>query len=524
MFLGNQLGPQDPRRERVYRNFERNLDDIVQSGLGAGAKILLNTVAVNLRDCPPFSSLTIADLHAAYVAEYTNLFGGAVRLESAGELATAAVKFSAAAKLAPQCAELQYRWAECLLALSNPFRSTRAHFQAACDDDTLPFRADSGINGIIRKTARQFAGDRLALCDAPVELATNLPAGICGQETFFEHVHFNFEGNYRLGRVWADQVASMLPPAIARTARAGAWASPETCGQRLALTDWNRYAAAELMVAWLQRPPLSNQPNNDQRLQSLRQQETELRRQFNADTMQRAAAICQSAIEQSPQDPMLRENFADFLELAGDLKSAAAQWQPVQALLPRNCESFYQAGRLLSEINQPDAAETALTTAVRLRPRLADGWYELGGVHLAAKKFEDALQDFTRARELDPQNAAYCAYSGRALSKLNRSAEAEQLYRRAIELQPGLWEAHYGLGNELEAAGQLAGAENEYHQAAQLNPDTAMIHLARGSILVRLGQPDEARQEFQETLRLQPDNQQAAQALAELARSKPQAR
>src|SRR6185437_13353499 len=98
------------------------------------------------------------------------------------------------------------------------FSGAREHLQAAFDDDALPFRADARINGAIEKTGRQFAGDRLAFLDAAKMLAAEIPEGICGRETFFEHVHFTFNGNFRLGRAWAEQVAKMLPEDISRTA------------------------------------------------------------------------------------------------------------------------------------------------------------------------------------------------------------------------------------------------------------------------------------------------------------------
>jgi hypothetical protein len=49
MFLENQIAPSDPRKETVYRNFEANLRDIVAIGVHSGAKIILNTVSVNLK-------------------------------------------------------------------------------------------------------------------------------------------------------------------------------------------------------------------------------------------------------------------------------------------------------------------------------------------------------------------------------------------------------------------------------------------------------------------------------------------
>ncbi|MGH8024785.1 MAG: tetratricopeptide repeat protein, partial [Limisphaerales bacterium] len=43
MFLKNQIPPDSPLKQTVYRNFDRNLDDILRAGAACGAKILLNT-------------------------------------------------------------------------------------------------------------------------------------------------------------------------------------------------------------------------------------------------------------------------------------------------------------------------------------------------------------------------------------------------------------------------------------------------------------------------------------------------
>ena len=53
MFLENKIPPDDPRKEVVYHSYARNLDDILNAGMDAGAKVILSTVAVNLKDCPP---------------------------------------------------------------------------------------------------------------------------------------------------------------------------------------------------------------------------------------------------------------------------------------------------------------------------------------------------------------------------------------------------------------------------------------------------------------------------------------
>jgi tetratricopeptide (TPR) repeat protein len=519
MFLGNQLRPDDPRKEAVYQNFARNLHDIIRAGLDSGAKILLNTVAVNLKDCPPFASLTNSNLPPAERARFDQFYAQACSAEAQHDLAGASQKFALASKVASQCADLQYRWGQCSLALSN-LAAAREHLQKACDDDALPFRADSRINGAIEMAGHQFASEKLAFFDAAAALENDLPSGLCGQETFYEHVHFNFDGNFRLGRAWANQVAKMLPAEISRQAGANGWASREICERRLGLTDWDRYATTEMVLVHLREPPLSGQSNSAERLTWFENEAGQLRQRMNPATAQKASQIYQEAIQHSPRDHFVVENFAQFLEAAGDLKQAAAQWQRDSELLPHDCMSYYMTGRSLNSLGQWAEAASSLTRAVTLRPRLTDAWYELGFAHLQTEKFELALHDCERAAQLDPREARYCAFIGKALSKLNRHAEAIQRYRQALQMKPNLWLVHIALGDELAAAHQIGEAKNEYMKAVRLKPDYAQAHLDLGVMEDKLGLLDDAVEQFEETLRLEPGNQSVREYIERLKNAK----
>jgi tetratricopeptide (TPR) repeat protein len=512
MFLGNQIRADDPRKEMVYRNFARNLDDIVQAGIGSGAKVLLNTVAVNLTDCPPFASLTNANLSAADAAEFGKLYSKGQQAQAQSNWVAAAQNFEAAAKLDKLFPRLQFDWAECLARTGN-LAAAREHFQKACDADALPFRADSRINDVITAAGKKFAGDKLVFLDAASTLANQTADGLCGQETFYEHVHFNFDGEFRLALAWAAQVEKILPPEIASHAATNSWASQQVCEARLGLTDWNRCAVTEMMIDRIRRPPFSDQSNNAELLAELKGEAGALRARMNPATAQAAAKLYQQAIGNVPWDPLLRENFAEFLESAGDLKAALEQRQAVVPLLPHHYESVYQVGRLLEEMNQFDAAEPYLLNAVALRPTLAEGWSELGEVHLGGGKFAQALTDFQHASQLDPADATSLGLSGKALSHLNRHAEAIQYYRQALQLQPNLWEADLALGDELAGINQFAEAKIAYAQAVALQPASALAHLDLGVTLARLGQFNEAIGQFEETLRLDPGNAQAREYL-----------
>ncbi|MFO1514656.1 MAG: hypothetical protein U1F83_17395 [Verrucomicrobiota bacterium] len=57
MFLDQAVRADDPRMNRVYEHFGRNLSDIMAAGRRAGAGVVVSTVAVNLKDCAPLRPL-----------------------------------------------------------------------------------------------------------------------------------------------------------------------------------------------------------------------------------------------------------------------------------------------------------------------------------------------------------------------------------------------------------------------------------------------------------------------------------
>lgn len=507
MFTGNQVSPNDPRKTVVYQNFERNLNDIVQVGLKSGAKILLNTVAVNLKDCPPFASLTNSSLSSADRARFGGLFSGGCTAEAQGNFTDAMDKFAAASRLDSEFPELQFRWGQCLLALTNA-AGARAHLQKACDDDALPFRADSKVNAAIRATPGKFKTNRLVLFDAA--------AALCGRETFYEHVHFNFDGSFRLGVAWAEQVEKMLPAEIVRGAATNGWASQDICEDRLGLTDWNRSLVIQHMIGRLQQPPLSGQFENALRVAGLQQEVNELRPQMNAE----AAAVAQEkflkVLARVPEDYMVRENFALFLQSLGDLPGASAEWRRVGNLLPQDYLPCFQLGRLLGMQNQLTEAEASLRQALALRPSLTEGWIELGNVLAMQEKYDAALASFAHARQQRPQDAQIVFRSGKVLARMNRHLEAMDHYRAAIAINPGNWETHFELGGELDAANQLDAAREEFAEAARLNPNQARPHFNYGVLLAKQNRLDEAQREFETSLRLDPGFAKALEYLAQL--------
>ena len=506
MFLGNRLGPADWRKEIVYRHFQSNLEDILKAGKKSGARILLSTIAVNLKDSPPFASMTASNLSSGDRAACDTLFAEGISDETKQDWAAAADKFSRCAKLDPFRAELQFRWGDCLLRMTN-FAAARGHFQLACDYDALPFRADSRINEIIRETGRKMSGSQLVLVDAVAALDTNSPVAVCGMESFYEHAHLNFDGVYCLARAWAERIEPLLPSAITNGATA-AWASVETCERRLGLADWNRSFVVQSVLWRLQRPPFSTQINSASRKQIYEEQLTKLRQRMDAAAAVGTREFHERAIQLSPDDLQLRENFARFLEAIGDLDGATAQWQTVAERMPHNPIARYQAGRLLGMRHRWAEAEEYLVKALTLRDAMHEAWFHLGHAHAGEGKTELALQDYERAIKLQPLSS-YLVFAGKTHSKLNRRTEAIADYRQAIQVDADCWEAHFAIGDELVAENKIADAQHEYEEVIRIQPANAMAHVNVGVAFARQNQFDAALAHFEDALRIEPANQMA---------------
>jgi tetratricopeptide (TPR) repeat protein len=514
MFAGNFVGPDDSRKHTVYQNFERNLRDILHTGLDSGAHILLSTVAVNLKDCPPFGSLISSNLSVGDREQVEQLLNDGNLFAENGNYKAAVKSYEEAARFNPQSAELEFYWGRCLLQLTNAAEA-RLHFQKALDLDCLPFRADTRINKIIADAGKQMASTQLTLMDAASAIESNDTDGISGQEDFYEHVHLNFAGNYLLGRAWADEIAHILPSSMTNGASA-AWASQEVCERRLGLTDWDRYNVLTEVCRRLQQPPLNGQFNNITRLETFSEQKAVLQKRMDASDKQKAREVYVEALEIAPDDCYLLENFAYFLADTGDIAGASEQWQKVLALIPQDQVAYFELGRLAGLQGKFADAITLLDKAVAIHPSFAPGWFELGKAYAASGDYRQAVKAFDQALRFDPQDAQCWFCSGLALAMLDQRADAIAHYRQAVKFAPEDWKAHFELGGLLGQDGKMSEAETESQAAVRLNPNFPVAHLNLGMALLQLGKLDAAEEQFEETLRLDPTNSKVADYLIQV--------
>jgi tetratricopeptide (TPR) repeat protein len=508
MFLKQQVRQGDPRMTAVYDHFEKNLSDIIASGVGCGAKVIVSTVGSNLRDCPPFGSLHSPELASAKVAEWDAKYQSGVVLESAGKFAEAIAQYQQAALFDDQFADLHFRLARCEAA-EGRVEEARRQFALARDLDTLRFRADSHLNDIVRRVASESQKQGVRLADSEAALARESTNGIPGADLFYEHVHLTFHGNYVIARQLAEQVVQAVSePSISESGNGKPFLSVAECAERLALTDWERFCMADAMQRRMRRPPFTHQldhevemANQDRIVSGLRKRET--------TNFQASVAIYTQALARSEDDWQLHDHFAGALLQHGNMAKAAAHWRRVTELLPHRVQTYDLLGSVLLDQGEFDQAETCYQQVLRLQPDSIEGPIGLGRVRLGQHRGAEAVAEFRRATRQQPWAARPRNHLGMAHLQLDEKVEAEKVFQDALRLEPDFLPARLNLAKTLAKQGKLEEAAEQYAEAVRRQPDDFDSQYALANALVRRKRFPEAGEHFATALRLRPDSFEA---------------
>jgi capsular polysaccharide biosynthesis protein/tetratricopeptide (TPR) repeat protein len=152
-----------------------------------------------------------------------------------------------------------------------------------------------------------------------------------------------------------------------------------------------------------------------------------------------------------------------------------------QGKLADAAKSYYQAITIPSSDHLPlafslnDPVPSTVSYSDELKSHIIKVLNNLGCLLLQQENWQEAIQIYQQAIELQPEEASLYNNLGRALFQ-DDPIQAIQAYRQATELQPDLVVAHHNLGLLLQHQGQHQAALAAFSQALQLAPDQAKIH------------------------------------------------
>jgi tetratricopeptide (TPR) repeat protein len=454
MFTGKAIAASDPGLVRVRDNFRENLDDMLAAARKAGVKVVLSTVAVNVRDCSPFVSLPQPDArdNAAWRAAWNE----GLRAAQSGEHERAREAMARAVAADPGHADSHFLLATSLESLGET-AAARAEYLAALEADALRFRADAGINAVIREAAQAQPG-HVHLVDAARELgcAPDSLVPPAGAELFFEHVHFTWEGNVALARLLAEACADLLfgPAATSRP-----WLDAAGCAQAVGYTDLARLAMLRGMEQLTNRPPFTGQLRYAaDRTRLLRQiAETEGRLASPAAASAGMKTIA-SALERDPTNPFLLFQASLAAVQAGDHAGGSRLIGRLAAAQPFSAEQGVLHAALLQAQGQRATAEEMLRRAIATEPYYLQSYGMLGRLLADDGRLDAALPYFADLVERMPDSRAVRLTYAQLLARRGDWPAVERQWRAVLAGVPDDEGALAPLLRRLAEAGREAEA------------------------------------------------------------------
>jgi len=164
---------------------------------------------------------------------------------------------------------------------------------------------------------------------------------------------------------------------------------------------------------------------------------------------------------------------AEALEAQGKWDAAEKEYRAVLAQDPQQIGVHFLLGRLL--LSKPDAGPTVGEEAkkefqeeLKLDPSNAGAEYVLGEMARQDSQWDEAIQHFTRATQLDAGFADAFLGLGNALMSAKRFPDAIPPLQTAVKLEPRNPAGHYSLATALTRAGHKEEADREFAIHRQL--------------------------------------------------------
>jgi len=159
---------------------------------------------------------------------------------------------------------------------------------------------------------------------------------------------------------------------------------------------------------------------------------------------------------------------------------------------PRSAQAYVNLGRVQYEMGAPQRAAASYAKAIAIDPEFGLAHSNFAALLRTLGRLEEALDHCDRALASHAGNVEALNNRGGVLFDLGRYGEALMSYDMALALAPGMAEAWIGRGNACMALARPAEALAAFHRAASFDPNSAEAWIAFGNGLAAAKRDTEA--------------------------------
>ncbi|HON07343.1 MAG TPA: tetratricopeptide repeat protein [Verrucomicrobiota bacterium] len=505
MFLKNQIPFNSPLLENVYKHFENNLSAVVKEGRDIGSDVLLTTVVANYRDCAPFSSIHKNGVLNSELEKWNQYFDNGKKLESDNKFKDSVEYYLKSGSIDDLYAELNFRLARCLEKSGAENKVLiDEYYKRAVDCDALRFRPDSRIIDTIKTVAKEY-NDKIVFIDTTEKLYECSGFKLPGREFLWEHVHLNFDGNYQVATLFAEQILKLVDKKfLDKKSKSNPTISKEQVYLKLGLTEWDMLEVGREMQKRLELAPFTNRCNHTDEMMELGNKLNMWNNIVRTNPMDRFIAVHNAAVKENPNDWILYEKYAEILEAAGRYESAVQQWSAITNLFPVFEMPYFKIGNLLDQMGKSSEALKYFESALKINPESAESLSGIGLCLLNLKKYNEAITVLKKAIKIKPNFAAAYVNLSLAYANLGMMNEAKNQCELALNVKPDYAPAYINLGKYYASEGNSELSLSNYINAAKAEKFNPIVYYNLANAYARLGMHKEAITNYNKAIELKP--------------------
>ncbi|MDP3260301.1 MAG: tetratricopeptide repeat protein [Thermodesulfovibrionales bacterium] len=136
-------------------------------------------------------------------------------------------------------------------------------------------------------------------------------------------------------------------------------------------------------------------------------------------------------------------------------------------------------------------------------------WFENGCVLVNSGNPQKAIEAFTKAIKLNPNNEKFYVFRGNAYGEVGNNNQAVKDIAKAIKLNPKYAKAYVSRANAYLRSGSYQQAVKDYSMAVKLSPKHEEAYCYRGVAYGALGKEQQALEDFSHAIKLNPEYEKA---------------
>jgi tetratricopeptide (TPR) repeat protein len=142
-------------------------------------------------------------------------------------------------------------------------------------------------------------------------------------------------------------------------------------------------------------------------------------------------------------------------------------------------------------------------------------YFDRGKDFLRSAKYPEAISEYTKVIELDPNITKAYNNRGYSYDKLGQYDNAIADYNKAIELDPLYIEEYNDRGLMYRKLGKYTEAIDDFSKAIELDPYNDKAYYNRGVVEAKIGRIDDAKKDLQKVVQMNPASKEQVKAISD---------